>query len=212
MMLLQCCTQCASKFGKLSNGHRTGKDKFSFQSQRRTITKNVQTSVVMYGCESWMIKKGWAPRKWCFLTVVLVKTLESPLDCKEIKQVNPKGNQSWIFIGKTDAEDETPIFWPPDGKSWLNGKDPDAGKDWRQGEKGTAEDEMVGWHHWLNGHEFEQAPGVGDGQGDLMCCSLWGRKESAMTGLNWTESSVSEWDWHTSTGVRALAQHLCTFA
>ena len=110
MMLLQRCTQCASKFGKLSNGHRTGKDKFSFQSQRRTITKNVQTSVVMYGCESWMIKKGWAPRKWCFLTVVLVKTLESPLDCKEIKQVNPKGNEPRMFTGRTDVEAEAPVL------------------------------------------------------------------------------------------------------
>ena len=143
MMLLQRCTQCASKFGKLSNGHRTGKDKFSFQSQRRTITKNVQTSVVMYGCESWMIKKGWAPRKWCFLTVVLVKTLESPLDCKEIKQVNPKGNEPRMFTGRTDVEAEAPILWPPDAKSWLIGKDPDAGKDWGrwQGDRG--------WDGWM---------------------------------------------------------------
>ena len=99
-------------------------------------------------------KESWAPKNWCFWTVVLEKTLESPLDCKETKPVHPKGNQSWMFIGRTDVEAETPILWPPDVKSWLTGKDPDAGKDWRQEEKGMAEDEMVGWHHRLNGHEF----------------------------------------------------------
>ena len=104
-------------------------------------------------------KESWAPKHWCFWTVVLAKTLENPLDCKEIQPVHPEGNQSWIFIGRTDAEAETPILWPPDAKNWLIGKDRDAGKDWRQ-EKGTTEGEMVGWHHWLNGHEFEQAPGV----------------------------------------------------
>ena len=123
---------------------------------------------------------------WCFWTVVLEKTLESPLDCKEIWQVNPKGNQSWIFIGRTDAEAEAPILWPPDGKNWLIGKDPGPGKGWRQQEKGMTEDKMVGWHHWLNGHEFEQAPGVGDRQGSLVCCSPWGRKELDTTEwLNW---------------------------
>ena len=117
----------------------------------------------------------------------LEKTLESPLDCKEIQPVNPKGNRSWIFIGRTDAEAETPILCPPDAKNWLLGKDPDPGKDWRWA-KGTTEDEMVGWHHWLNGHEFEQALGVGDGLGSLVCCSPWGRKESDTTEqLNWTE-------------------------
>ena len=116
------------------------------------------------------------------------KTLESPLDCKEIKPVNSKGNQSWIFIGRTDVEAETPILWPPDVKNWLIGKDHDAGKDWRREEKGTTEDEMVGWHHWLDGHEFEQSVGVGDGQRSLACCSPWGGKESDTTeGLNWTE-------------------------
>ena len=123
----------------------------------------------------------WAPKKWCFWAVVLEKTLESPLDCKEIKPVHPKGNQSCIFIGRTDAEAETPILWPPDVKNWFIGKDPDAGKDWRQVEKGMTEDEMVGWHHWLYGHEFEQAPAVGEGQESLVCCSPWGRKESDMT-------------------------------
>ena len=110
-------------------------------------------------------------------------------NCKEIKPVHPKGNQSWIFIGKTDPEAETPILWPPDAWNWLIGKDPDAGKDRRQEQKGTTEDEMVGWHHWLNGHEFEQALRVDDGQGSLACCSPWGHKESDMTQrLNWTET------------------------
>ena len=109
--------------------------------------------VVMYGCDSWTVKKA-TPKNWCFWTVVLEKTLESPLDCKEIQPVHPKGNQSWVFIGRTDFEAETPIFWPPDAKSWLIWKDPDVGKDWRQEEKGTTEDGMVGWHHLLNGQEF----------------------------------------------------------
>ena len=122
--------------------------------------------------------------------MVLEKTLESPLDCKEIKPVNPKGNQSWIFIGRTDAE--TLIFWPPNAKNWLTGKDPDAGQDWRQEEKGTTQDEMVGWHHWLSGHEFEQAPRVGDGQGSPACCSSQGHNESDMTEqLNWRKSRAN---------------------
>ena len=132
-------------------------------------------------------KETWGLKNWCFWTLVLEKTLESPLNCKEIKPVNPernpKANQPWIYIGRTGAEAEAPILWPPDAKSQLIGKDPDAGKDWRQEEKGTTEDDIVGWHHWLNGHEFEQAPGVGDGQGSLACCSPWGRKESDMTEL-----------------------------
>ena len=126
-------------------------------------------------------KESWALKKWCFWTVVLEKTPESPWDCKEIKLVNPKGNQPWISIGRTDADAEAPILWPPDAKKRLIGKDPDSGKDWRQEEKGTTEDEMVGWHHWLNGHGSEQAPGVGDGQGSLACCSPWGHKESDRT-------------------------------
>ena len=124
-------------------------------------------------------KEGWALKNWCFWTVVLEKTLESPLDCKEIQPVHPKGNQSWIFIGRTDAE--APILWPPDVKNWLIGKDAGAGKDWRQEEKGMTEDEMVGWCHWLNGHESEQAPGVGEGQGSLVCCDPQGHKESDTT-------------------------------
>ena len=112
-----------------------------------------------------------ALKNWCFQTAVLEKTLESPLDCKEIQPVNPKGNQSWIFIGRTDAEVETPGLWPPDGNSWLTGKDSIAGKDWRQEGKGMSEDKMVGWYHWLKGHEFEQTLGDGKGQGSLVCCS-----------------------------------------
>ena len=121
------------------------------------------------------LKESWVEKNWCFWTVVLEKTLESPLDCKEIQPVNPKGNQSLIFIGMTEAE--APVLWPRDAKSWLIWRDPDAGKDWGQEEKGATEDEMVGWHHWLNGHDFEQAPGDGEGQGSLACCSLWGHKE-----------------------------------
>ena len=121
-------------------------------------------------------KKGWVPKNWCFRTLVLEKTLESSLDCKEIKPFNPKENQPWIFIGRTEAE--APILWPPDEKSWLTGKDPDAGEDWGQEEKGMTEDEMVGWHHWLNGHEFEQTQIGSEGQGSLVCCSPWGHKES----------------------------------
>ena len=114
-------------------------------------------------------KEGWTPKNWCFWTVVLEKTLESPLDCKEIQPVHPKGNQSWIFIGRTDAEAETPILWPPHVKNWLTGKDPDVGKDCRQEEKWTTEDKMVRWHRQLNGHEFEQALVDDEGQGSLVC-------------------------------------------
>ena len=131
-------------------------------------------------------KESWVLKNWCFWTVVLEKTLESPLYCKEIKPVNPKGNHSWIFIGKTDAE--APILWPPDVKNWLLWKDPDAGKVWRQVDKGMTEDEMVGWRHWPDGHEFEQALGTGVGQGNLVCCSLWVAKctqLSDLTELNW---------------------------
>ena len=136
-------------------------------------------------------KEIWVPKNWCFWTMVLEKTLESLLDCRDIQPVPSKGNQSWIFIGRTDAEAETPILWLPDVKNWLIGKDPDAGKDWRQEEKGVTEDEMVGWHHRLDGHEFEQALGVGDGQGSLECCSPWGHKQSDMTEwLNWTDWST----------------------
>ena len=140
--------------------------------------------IVIYGCESWTMKKAECQRidafeLWC-------GTLESPLNSKDIQPVHPKRNQSWIFIGSTDAEAEAPKLQLPDAKNWLIWKDHDAGKDWRQEEKGTIEDETVGWHHWFDGRKFEQAPGVGDGQGDLACCSPWGRNESDTTEwLNW---------------------------
>ena len=135
-------------------------------------------------------KEGCVPNNWCFWTVVLEKTLESPLGCKVIKSVNPKGNQPWIFIGRTDAEAETPIFWPPDEKSSLIGKDSNSGKDRRQEEKRTTEDEMVGWHHWLNAHAFEQALGDGEGQGSLVCCSPWVSK-SWIRLSDWTKTKAS---------------------
>ena len=134
-------------------------------------------------------KESWVLMNWYFWTVVLEKTLESPLDWRKIQPVNPKGNQSWIFTGITDAEAETPILWPPDAMSWLIWKDPDAGKDWRQEETGMTEDEMAGWYHWVDGHEFEQAPGVGDGQGSLVCCSPWVTKSQTRL-RDWTELSV----------------------
>ena len=156
------------------------------------LVKAMVFPVVMYGCESWTVKKAEC-QNWCVWTVVLEKTLESPLACKEIQPVHPKGDQSWVFIGKTGVEAEIPIFWPPDVRGWLIWKDPDAGKDWRQEEKGTTEDEMVGWHHWLNGHGFVWTPGVGDGQGGLACCGSWGCKELNTTEwLNWTEL-ITKW-------------------
>ena len=139
-------------------------------------------------------KESWVPKNWCFWTVVLEKTLESPLDCKEIHLVNPKGNQSLIFIGRTDTEAEAPIVWPPDAKSWFIEKDPNAGKYRRQEEKRITEDEMVRWHHWLNGHEFEQVLGDGEGQRNLVCCSPWDHKKLDMT----------EWLTHTPWGKLGL--------
>ena len=150
-------------------------------------------AMVFFSSHVWMWeldhKEVWVLKNWCLWTVVLVKTIESPLDYKEIKPVNPKGNQPWIFIGRTDAEAEAPILWPPDVKSWLTGKYPDAGKDRRQEEKGTTEDEMVGWHHRLNGHEFEKTPGNSEGQGTLACSSPWGGKKSDMTLSDWTTTA-----------------------
>ena len=135
-------------------------------------------------------KESWAPKNWCFWTVMLEKTLESPLDCQEIQPVHPK-DQSWMFIERTDVEAETPILWPPDSECWLIWKDPNAGKDWGQEEKGMTEDEMARWHHWLNGRESEWTLGVGDGQGGLACCNSWGRKKSDTTEeLNWTDSYI----------------------
>ena len=132
-------------------------------------------------------EQGWGPNNWCFWTVVLEKTLESPLHCKEIQPVHSKGDQPWVFFGRNDAKAESPVLWPPHAKSWLIGKDSDAERDWGQKEKGTTEDEMAGWHHWLDGRESEWTPGVGDGQGGLVCWDSWGRKELDMTELNWTD-------------------------
>ena len=163
---------------------------------QRHYFANKGKSSQSYGLSSshvWMwelnYKESWVLKNWCFRTVVLEKTLESPLECREFQPVHPKGNESLIFIGRTDAEAETPILWSPDAKSWLIWKDPDAGKDWGQEEKGTTEDEMVEWHHWLNGDEFMWTLGVGDEQRGLACCSSWGCKESDKTERpNWTES------------------------
>ena len=137
-------------------------------------------------------EESWVPKNGCFWTVILEKTLESPFDCKEIQPVHPKGDLSWVFIGRTDVEAESPILWPPDAKSWLIWKDPDAGKDWGQEEKGMTEDEMVGWHHRFTGHGFGWTLGVDDGQGGLVCCFSWGYKESDTTErLNWTEPIIT---------------------
>ena len=135
-------------------------------------------------------EEGWVPKNWRFWTVVLEKTLESPLDCKEIQPVHSEGDQPWVFSGRNDAKAETPVLWPPHAKSWLIGKDSDAGRDWGQEEKGTPEDEMAGWHHWLDGRESRWTPGVGDGQGGLACCDSWGCRvgHDWATELNWTES------------------------
>ena len=178
--------------------------KESYDQPRQQIKKqrhyfvNKGPSSQGYGFSSshvWMwelnCKESWVAKNWFFWTVVLEKTVENSLDCKEIKPVNPKGDQSWVFIGRTDAEAETPIIWPLHVKSWLTGKDPDAGRDWGQGEKAMTEDEMARWHHQLDGHEFGWTPEVGDGQGGLACCNSWSCKESDTTEwLNWTEPGI----------------------
>ena len=141
-------------------------------------------------------KEGWARKNRCCQTVVLEETLESPLDCIEVKPVNSKGNEPWMFTGRTDAAAEAPVLWPPDGKSWLIGKDPDAGKDWSKGAKGEgrAEDEMVGWHHLLNRHESEQTLGDSGGQSSLLCCSPWGLKEpDTTTTAHFTDGEPGDW-------------------
>ena len=164
------------------------------------IVKAIIFPVVMCRCENWTKKKAEhgsidAFELWCSKESPLA--LESPLDCKEIQPVHPKGDQFWVFIGGTDVEAKTPILWPPHAKSWLTGKDSDAGRDWGQEEKGTTEDEMAGWHHGLDGHESEWTPGVGDGQGGLACCDSWGLKESDTTErLNWTELMTYEDKWN----------------
>ena len=144
------------------------------------LVKAMVFPVVMYGCEL-DCKESWAPKNWCFWTVVLEKTLASPLDCNEIQLVHCEGDQPWDFFGRNDAKAETPVLWPPHAKSWLTGKDSDAGRDWGQEEKGTTEDKMAGWHHGLDGCESEWTPGAGDGQGGLACCDSWGGKESDTT-------------------------------
>ena len=161
--------------------------KVEYVNKHRCYFSKKDLSCRSYGFSSsqvWMwkldYKESWVLKNWCFWTVVLEKTLESTLDCKEIRPDNPKGNQHCIFIGRIDAQAEAPILWPPDVKSWLIIKDPDARKNWRK-EKGTTEDEMVGWYHRLNGHEFEQTPGDSEGQGSLVCCNSWGQKESDTT-------------------------------
>ena len=138
-------------------------------------------------------KEGWALKNWCFPSVLLEKTLESPLDSKEIKPVNPRGYQHWIFTGRTHAESEAPILWPPNVKSRFTRKDPDARKDRGQEEMGATEDKMVGWHHWLNGHEFEQTLGDSEGQGSLPCCSLWGHGESDITWWLNNNNNYKQW-------------------
>ena len=151
-------------------------------------------------------EESWALKNWCFWTVVLEKTLESPLDCKEIQSVHSKGDWSWVFFGRNDAKAETPILWPPHAKSWLIGKDSDTGRDWGQEEKGSTEDEMAGWYLWLNGPEFGWTPGVGDGQGGLASCNSWGCKESDTTErLNWTELNWLPDPWST----RDFSSSLC---
>ena len=133
-------------------------------------------------------EESWAPKNWCFWTVVLEKTLDSPLDCKDIQPVHSEGDHPWVFFDRNDDKAETLVLWPPHAKSWLIEKDPDFGRDWEQEEKGTTEDEMSGWHHWLDWRESGWTPGVGDGQGGLACCDSWGHKESDTTEqLNWTE-------------------------
>ena len=141
------------------------------------IVKAIAFLVIMYRCGSWTIKKAGHQRLAAFELWCWRRLSGSPLDCKEIKPVNPTGNQSWIFIGRTDSEVEAPILWPSDAMSWLIGKDSDAEKDWRQEERGMPKEEMIGWHHWLNGRGFEQAPGDSEGQESLACCSPWGCKE-----------------------------------
>ena len=185
-----------------------------FKSRDITLPTKVPSSqgYGFSGGHVWMweldSEKNWAPKNWCFWTVVLEKTLESPLDCKEIQPVHPKGKHSWVFIGRTDVEAETPILWPPDEKSWLIGKDSDAGRDWGQEEKGMTEDEMAGWHHRLDGHGFGWTPGVGDGQGGLACCDSWGCKELDTTELNWKGQPYHILDFFFSSNVIRMSREL----
>ena len=172
---------------------------FIFKETKIHLAQAMVFQVVMYGCESWTIEKAECWRIAAFWTVLLEKTIESPLDWKKIQPVHPERNESWIFIRRTDVETKTPILWPRDAKNWLSGKEPDPGNNWGWEEKRTTEDEMVGWHHWLSGCEFEWTPGVGGIQGGLVCCSAWGRKESDTTEqLNWSGSSTYMAALHTA--------------
>ena len=176
-----------------------------YMCHRKCLVVSKGLSSQGYGFSSghvWMweldCEESWVPKNWCFWTVVLEKTHESPLDCKEIQPVHSKGDQPWVFLGRNDAEAEALVLWPPRAESWLIGKDSDAGRDWEQEEKWTTENEMAGWHHQLDGHEFEWTPGVGDGQGGLTCCHSWGRIESNRTErLNWTELKHNQWNYRT---------------
>ena len=159
--------------------------------QQRSIWSRLWFSSGHVGMWVLDCEEGWALQNWCFWTVLLENTLESPLDCKEVQLVNSEGDQPWDFFGRNDAKAETPVLWPPHAKSWLIGKDSDVERDWGQEEKGTTEDDMAGWHHWLDGHESEWTLGLGDGQGGLACCDSWSRKESDTTErLNWTELNI----------------------
>ena len=181
-----------------------------FKSRDITLPTKVHlVEAMVFPVVMWELdcEEGWVPKNWCLWTVVLEKTLDSPLDCKEIQPVHSKGDQSWVFFGRNDAKAETPVLWPPDAKSWLIGKDSNAGRDWGQDEKGPTEDEMAGWHHWLYGRESEWTPGVGDGQGGLACCDSWGHKELDTTErLNWTELN---WGW-SLWGHKRVRYHLAT--
>ena len=159
-------------------------------------------------------EESWEPKNWCFWTVVLEKTLESPLDCKEIQPVHSEGDQPWVFIGRTDAEAETPILWPPHVKSWLIGKESDAVRDWRQEEKGTTEDEMAEWHNRLDGRDFEWTPGVGDGQGGRVLWFMWSQRvrHDWATELNWNELKLCIWVLNPYVCVYCLCEysHICS--
>ena len=181
---------------KLKDAYSLEENRMHIQKQQHYFAKKGPSSqsYCFSSIHVWMweldYKESWAPKNWCFWTVVLEKTLESPLDCKEIQPVHSEGDQSWDFFGGNDAEAETPVLWPPHTKSWLIGKDSNAERDWGQEEKGPTEDEMAGWHHWLGRRESECTPGVGDEQGGLACCDSWGHKESDTTeSLTWTDSA-----------------------
>ena len=186
------------------------KDAYSLEGKQRHYFANTGPSSQGYGFSCghvWMweldCEEGWAPKNWCLWIVVLEKTLESPLDCKEIQPVHSDGDQPWDVFGRNDDKAETPVLWPPHAKSWLIGKDSDAGRDWGQEEKGTTEHETAGWHHWLDGRESQWTPGVGVGQGGLACCDSWGRKESDTTErLIW-----SDLIWKTLACLILLAVH-----